>query len=193
LRLLPDLAARVLAGAGILEGIVRRRLTRPEAFFIGRGLDAAVAYEGALKMKEISYINAQAYAAGELKHGTLALIEPGIPVIALATQNSLFPKMQSNIQEVRARGGIIIAVVQEDLAEGEAGPEIATSKNGGKAGQNTGMEIAAEEIIRIPRVPEILAPVLSTIPLQLLAYYAAVARGCDVDHPRNLAKSVTVE
>jgi glucosamine--fructose-6-phosphate aminotransferase (isomerizing) len=143
-----------------------------DAFFIGRGLDYAVALEGSLKLKEISYIHAEAYAAGELKHGTLALITENIPVIALATQPELHEKMWSNIKEVKARDAYVMAVVTEGDKE-------------------TGKEVDA--IFEVPATLPILAPVLTVIPLQLISYYASVMRGCDVDKPRNLAKSVTVE
>jgi glucosamine--fructose-6-phosphate aminotransferase (isomerizing) len=141
-------------------------------FFIGRGLDYAVASEGSLKLKEISYIHAEAYAAGELKHGTLALIEKDVPVITVATQPFLFEKTLSNIKEVKAREATVLALAMEGLCE---------------------VEKEADQVFYIPRTHPLLTPVLSVIPLQLLAYYAAVARGCDVDQPRNLAKSVTVE
>jgi glucosamine--fructose-6-phosphate aminotransferase (isomerizing) len=142
------------------------------AFFIGRGLDNNVAMEGALKLKEISYIHAESYAAGELKHGTLALIIKGVPVIALATQSSLFDKMISNIKEVKAREASVFAFVMEGFSD---------------------IEQVADYVMYLPETHQLLAPVLSVIPLQLLAYHMAVARGCDVDQPRNLAKSVTVE
>ncbi len=142
------------------------------AFFIGRGLDHTVAMEGALKLKEISYIHAESYAAGELKHGTLALIVKGVPVIALATQMDLYDKVISNIKEVKAREATVIALTME----------------GAK-----GIEQVADYVMYLPKTNQLLAPVLSVIPLQLLAYYMAVARDCDVDQPRNLAKSVTVE
>ena len=141
-------------------------------FFIGRGLDYAVALEGALKLKEISYIHAEAYPAGELKHGTLALITEDIPVIAVATQPELYEKMWSNIKEIKARDAYVLAIVNE-------------------GDQHTIKEVDA--VVEIPRTVPILAPILSVIPLQLLAYYTAVMRECDVDKPRNLAKSVTVE
>lgn len=143
-----------------------------DLFFIGRGLDYAVALEGSLKLKEISYIHAEAYAAGELKHGTLALIEDNMPVVALATQDTLFDKMVSNIQEVKARGASVVALAMKGLSE---------------------VEKVTGKVVYIPKTHPLLAPVLSVIPLQLLAYHTAVARGCDVDKPRNLAKSVTVE
>jgi glucosamine--fructose-6-phosphate aminotransferase (isomerizing) len=143
-----------------------------DVFFIGRSLDYAVALEGALKLKEISYIHAEAYAAGELKHGTLALIIEGVPVIALATQTDVYEKMLSNIKEVKARDAVVIGI-------GFVGDQ----------------QIAkyVDHTILIPKTDKYLAPILAVIPLQLLAYYAAVTRGCDVDKPRNLAKSVTVE
>ena len=142
------------------------------AFYLGRGLDYNLAMEGALKIKEISYIHAEAFAAGELKHGTIALIEEGTPVIAIATQEELFEKMVSNMQEVKARGAYVIAVAQE---------------------HNKEVEKAADKVIYIPNVDDILSSILTVLPLQLLSYYVAVQRGCDVDKPRNLAKSVTVE
>jgi glucosamine--fructose-6-phosphate aminotransferase (isomerizing) len=141
-------------------------------FYIGRGLDYAVAMEGALKLKEISYIHAEAYAAGELKHGTLALIEDNVPVVALCTQTDLYDKTASNIQEVNARGASVLSLAMEGFEE---------------------VEKVSDKTIYIPETHPILAPILAVIPLQLLAYYTAVARGCDVDKPRNLAKSVTVE
>jgi len=146
--------------------------TSKSLFYIGRGLDYAVAMEGALKLKEISYIHAEAYAAGELKHGTLALIEDGVPVVALCTQRDLYDKTVSNIQEVNARGASVLALAMKGF---EA------------------VEKVSDRTMYIPETHPILAPILTVIPLQLLAYHTAVARGCDVDKPRNLAKSVTVE
>lgn len=143
-----------------------------DAFFLGRGLDYAVALEGALKLKEISYIHAEAYAAGELKHGTLALIEEGVPVIVLATQSNIYDKTISNLQEVKTRGAIVIGIGMEG---------------------DTELRKHADNLVMIPKADEDLAPILAVILLQLLAYYAALVRGCDVDKPRNLAKSVTVE
>ena len=142
------------------------------AFYLGRGLDYNIAMEGALKIKEISYIHAEAFAAGELKHGTIALIEKNTPVIAIASQQNLFEKMVSNMEEVRARGAYVIAIAQEGSNE---------------------VEKAADKVIYIPKVDDILSGILTVIPLQLLSYYVSVIRGCDVDKPRNLAKSVTVE
>lgn len=142
------------------------------AFYLGRGLDYNLAMEGALKIKEISYIHAEAFAAGELKHGTIALIEKSTPVVAIATQEDLFEKMASNMEEVRARGAYVIAIAQE---------------------KHTEVEKSADKVIYIPNVDDILSSILTVLPLQLLSYYVAVQRGCDVDKPRNLAKSVTVE
>ena len=141
-------------------------------FFIGRSLDYAVSLEGSLKLKEISYIHSEAYPAGELKHGTLALIEENVPVVALATQPDIFEKMVSNIVEVKARGGRILGFALEG---------------------DTELAKTADEVIYLPSTLPMLTPILSVIPLQMLAYYTSVVRGLDVDKPRNLAKSVTVE
>ena len=145
---------------------------KSDAFFLGRAIDYAVAMEGALKLKEISYIHAEAYAGGELKHGTLALIEEGVPVIALATQEDVYDKMISNIREVKAREAIVIGIGMKGDEE--------LSKH-------------VDHTIYVPRANKFIAPILAVVPLQLLAYYAAITRGADVDKPRNLAKSVTVE
>ena len=145
---------------------------KSDAFFLGRAIDYAVAMEGALKLKEISYIHAEAYAGGELKHGTLALIEEGVPVIALATQEDVYDKMISNIREVKAREAVVIGI-------GMKGDEELTKH--------------VDHTIYVPRANKFIAPILAVVPLQLLAYYAAITRGADVDKPRNLAKSVTVE
>ncbi|MNR07645.1 Glutamine--fructose-6-phosphate aminotransferase [isomerizing] [compost metagenome] len=137
-------------------------------FFIGRGVDYYVALEGALKLKEISYIQAEGFAGGELKHGTIALIEEGTPAIALLTQSHVCANMRSNVQEIMARGAHVCTISME------------------------GMEQESDHIV-LPHVHELLTPLVSVIPLQLIAYYAAKYRGCDIDKPRNLAKSVTVE
>ncbi len=142
------------------------------AFFIGRNLDYPVAMEGALKLKEISYIHAEACAAGELKHGPLALIEEGMPVVALATQEAILDKTLSNIQVVNARGGAVFAITREDFDD---------------------VSRQVESVFYLPAVIDVLTPVLSVVPTQLIAYYTAVTRDCSVDKPRNLAKSVTVE
>lgn len=169
----PQKAKQALELKDRVQELAQRIARHQNAFFIGRGLDYAAALEGALKLKEISYIHAEAYAAGELKHGTLALIEEGVPVICLVTQPHLAEKTISNIKEVKARGGWTIGVtvpeVQSQVAE------------------------AVDKVLVLPQTAPQWVPILAVIPLQLLAYYAAVARGCDVDQPRNLAKSVTVE
>ncbi len=172
LRKLPGQISEVLASEGLIKDLAAKFKGAEDIFFIGRGLDYAVAMEGSLKLKEISYIHAEAYAAGELKHGTLALIVEGVPVFALATQKHLYEKMLSNIKEVKARDATVVALVP-------AGDQ--------------GIQKSVDYVIRIPETLDFVAPVLSVVPLQLFAYYAAKARGCDVDKPRNLAKSVTVE
>lgn len=172
LRELPDKIESVLENGSVIKEFAARYAGCENSFFIGRGLDYAVAMEGALKLKEISYIHAEAYAAGELKHGTLALIVEGVPVVALATQRDVYDKMVSNIKEVKARDATVLALAPEGLAE---------------------LEQVADQVVYLPQTHPVLAPVLAVIPLQLLAYYMAVERGCEVDQPRNLAKSVTVE
>jgi glucosamine--fructose-6-phosphate aminotransferase (isomerizing) len=169
---LPERVEEVLEQAPQVECIADKYALTGSTFFIGRGLDYKVALEGALKLKEISYIHAEAYAAGELKHGTLALIEPGVPVIALATQHELEDKTLSNVKEVKARGAVVIGLTTQGLSA---------------------LEEESDELIVLPAVDPLLAPILAVVPLQLFAYYMAVKRGCDVDKPRNLAKSVTVE
>lgn len=169
---LPDKTLQVLECAAAVEAIANKYHQASNSFFLGRGLDYMIVLEGALKLKEISYIHAEAYAAGELKHGTLALIEEGIPVVSLVTQDDLQDKMVSNIKEVKARKGTIIGITKEGMVK--------TIEE-------------CDEVITIPDTDQLFTPLLSVIPLQLLAYYMAVARGCDVDKPRNLAKSVTVE
>lgn len=143
-----------------------------DMFFIGRNVDYALSLEASLKLKEISYIHSEAYAAGELKHGTISLIENGTLVIALCTYRPLLEKMISNIKEVKARGASVIAVINEDDAQ---------------------TETVADYVIRIPECESIATPSLTIVPLQLFAYYIASLKGCDIDKPRNLAKSVTVE
>lgn len=173
---LPEQVDRVIkAFDAKTKAVAARWKQAKDVFYLGRGLDYAVAMEGQLKLKEISYIHAEALAAGELKHGTLALIEEGVPVVALATQNHLFEKTLSNLKEVGARGGRILALALEGCPDRES------------------LEEAADEVWYLPTTHSQLAPVLAAVPLQLLAYYSATVRGCDVDKPRNLAKSVTVE
>ncbi|RKD21390.1 glutamine--fructose-6-phosphate transaminase [Caminicella sporogenes DSM 14501] len=172
LKTMPDKAQKILDNYQIIQQLADEQFNNESVFFMGRGLDVEVAFEGSLKLKEISYINSFAIAAGELKHGTIALIEDGTLVIALATQNHLYDKMLSNIKEVKARGAYVVAVAKEGNEE---------------------VEKTADKVIYIPDTMDELTPILSVIPLQLFAYYVSVARGNDVDKPRNLAKSVTVE
>ncbi len=172
LRELPDKIETILKNGNIIKDFAAQYCSCQSSFFIGRGLDHAVALEGALKLKEISYIHAEAYAAGELKHGTLALIVEGVPVIALATQQDIIEKMISNIKEVKARDATVLALAPEGY---------------------TGLEQVVDQVAYLPQTHSLLAPVLAVVPQQLLAYYMAVERGCEVDQPRNLAKSVTVE
>ena len=173
LKEMPEKVDKALEQEAYIKDEVAKELKEASsAFYLGRGLDYNIAMEGALKIKEISYIHAEAFAAGELKHGTIALIEKGTPVVAIATQEDLFEKMVSNMEEVKARGAYVIAVAQE---------------------KNKEVEKAADKVIYIPNVDDMLSSILSVLPLQLLSYYVAVQRGCDVDKPRNLAKSVTVE
>ncbi len=147
-------------------------------FYIGRGFDYSVAAEGSLKLKEISYIHSEVYAAGELKHGAISLITKDFPVIALATDDNLFDKMTSNIKEIKSRGGKVLLITTENIAREK--PSL----------QN---ETISDYIFEIPETKKLFLPIVTIIPLQLFAYYTAVLRGCDVDKPRNLAKSVTVE
>lgn len=170
--LLPEKAEKLLQNEEDIKTFAEENHMHKDMFFLGRGLDYAVAMEGSLKLKEISYIHSEAYAAGELKHGPIALIEDGTVVIALATQESLFEKMVSNIKEVKTRGANVLAFAMEGHTE---------------------IEKTVDTAKYITRTIELLTPVLSVIPLQLLSYYTSIAKGCDVDKPRNLAKSVTVE
>jgi len=149
---------------------------KENALFLGRGLHYPIALEGALKLKEISYIHAEGYPAGEMKHGPIALIDENLPVVTIAPQDHVFEKMIGNMQEAKARGGSIIAL---------------TTK--GNNTLDSILDRSRDFVIEIPRTPELLVPIVTVVPLQLLAYSIAVRRGCDVDQPRNLAKSVTVE
>lgn len=172
LKQIPEKLEKVLEKENDIKELAKELYKREQAFFIGRGPDCGVSYEGSLKLKEISYINSFAIAAGELKHGTIALIEQGTLVIALATQDRLFEKMLSNIQEIKARGAYVVGVAKEG---------------------NSSIEEQADRVIYIPDCIDEVTPLLSVVPLQLLAYYIAKLRGCDIDKPKNLAKSVTVE
>jgi glucosamine--fructose-6-phosphate aminotransferase (isomerizing) len=169
---LPEQVNHILQQSEKLKVVAESVSAHNNLFFIGRGLDYAVSLEGSLKLKEISYIHSEAYPAGELKHGTLALIEEGVPVIALATQDELFEKMVSNIIEVASRGAYILGIANEGNLE---------------------LKKSVDDVFYIPNTMPLLTPALSVVPLQLVAYYASLARGNDVDKPRNLAKSVTVE
>jgi len=172
MRELPGQVRRTLGLADQIRGIAEELRDARDVLFIGRHTGYPAALEGALKLKELSYLHAEGYPAGELKHGPIALVEEGVPVVAVATECHVYPKMLSNIQEVRARGARMIAVASE------GDEEIAAYAN---------------HVVYVPRVPELFAPVVVTPPLQMLAYDVAKLRGCDVDKPRNLAKSVTVE
>lgn len=169
---LPEKIKNSLECDEITKTLSKRIAKKEHIFFIGRGIDYPLCLEGSLKLKEISYIHCEGYGAGELKHGTISLIEPGTVVMAIATDDSLFGKMVSNIKEVHARGAFVIAVVKEGTK---------------------GIEDIADEVIFIPDTQRYLTPSLTVIPLQLLAYHTTVEKGFDVDKPRNLAKSVTVE
>ncbi len=172
LKAIPAQIEMLLANKQNIQKIANRYVGAKDVFFIGRGIDYAIGMEGSLKLKEISYIHSEAYAAGELKHGTISLIEEGTLVTSLVTQKELYKKTMSNIVEVRSRGAVVLAVTNED---------------------NTEIEKSADYVIYIPQTNKYFTNSLAIIPLQLFAYYVSVGRGCDVDKPRNLAKSVTVE
>ena len=172
LRTLPGKAESILADLDTPRRLAAELAGAGSIYFIGRGLDYATAMEGALKLKEISYIHAEAMPAGELKHGTLALVTDGTPVVAVATQQDVQSKMLLGLQEVKARRATVVAVAYEDDEE---------------------IGLVADHVLRIPRTADVFSPILAAIPLQLLAYYTALRLGRDIDQPRNLAKSVTVE
>ena len=172
LNALPELATHMLQSQDQLKYLASLYFGCKDIFFIGRNVDWAIALEGSLKLKEISYIHSEAYAAGELKHGTISLVEPGTLVVALCTYGPLREKMVSNIREVKARGAIVLALAEEGQPQ---------------------VEEAADHVVWLPKADPLLAPSLAVIPLQLFAYYVALLKGCDIDKPRNLAKSVTVE
>ena len=173
---LPKKMEQALKASGAVEEIVARYFNRSDFLYLGRGINYPIALEGALKLKEISYIHAEGYPAGEMKHGPIALIDSEMPVVSIAPNDHVFEKMLGNIQEVKARGGSVIAITTE-----------------GHDTLKSILDPAHDAIIPLPRVPEMLSPIAMVLPLQLLAYHIAVRRGCDVDQPRNLAKSVTVE
>src|SRR3954469_10879355 len=172
LRTLPQVVHRALQTEGAVTDWSAQFAMRKHALFLGRGVHYPIAMEGALKLKEISYIHAEAYPAGELKHGPLALVDTRMPVIAIAPRGALLEKLKSNMQEVRARGGELFVIADEDA----------------QLGAGVGLHV-----IQMPPHPALVSPIVHAIPLQLLAYHAAICRGTDVDKPRNLAKSVTVE
>ena len=169
---LPNLAGEVLDRDAEYEELANHFFKAQDFLFLGRGINYPIALEGALKLKEISYIHAEGYPAGEMKHGPIALIDETMPVVALVTKDSLYDKMVSQVQQAKARGGVVIAVATEG---------------------DEAIRREADHVIYVPKTPPLLAPVVNVIPLQLLSYHIAVRRGCDVDQPRNLAKSVTVE
>jgi glucosamine--fructose-6-phosphate aminotransferase (isomerizing) len=173
---LPQILEQAIRASAPTERLAERFYNRTDFLFLGRGINYPIALEGALKLKEISYIHAEGYPAGEMKHGPIALIDERMPVVAIAPDDHVFEKMVGNVQEAKARGGSVIAVVSEgDQRLGQV------------------LDATNDHLIAMPRTTPLLTPIVMTIPLQLLAYYIAVRRGCDVDQPRNLAKSVTVE
>jgi glutamine---fructose-6-phosphate transaminase (isomerizing) len=173
---LPQLVEQVLKADEQIQEVGARFHTRSDFLFLGRGIHYPIALEGALKLKEISYIHAEGYPAGEMKHGPIALIDDQMPVVALMPHDAVYEKMLGNVQEAKARGGTVIAVATE-----------------GAPGLDRILHPERDALIRLPPAPALTSPIVATVPLQLLAYHIAVRRGCDVDQPRNLAKSVTVE
>jgi glucosamine--fructose-6-phosphate aminotransferase (isomerizing) len=169
----PRQVTEALEASGEIKALAKTLTKVRDVLFFGRGRYYPLALEGALKLKEVSYIHAEGYAAGELKHGPIALIEQGLPIVVVAPKDDLFEKTLSNVEEVRARGAKVI------LISDEAGIRMAGNR--------------ADHVIRIPTADPLVLPILAAIPVQLLAYHVAVAKGTDVDQPRNLAKSVTVE
>jgi glucosamine--fructose-6-phosphate aminotransferase (isomerizing) len=175
---LPQILEQTLKVAPQVAEIAGRYHTRTDFLYLGRGINYPIALEGALKLKEISYIHAEGYPAGEMKHGPIALIDERMPVVTLAPQDHVFEKMIGNMQEVKARGGSVIAL---------------TSRGDSTATLRSMLDPSSDFVLELPPSPELLTPIVMSIPMQLLAYDIAVRRGCDVDQPRNLAKSVTVE
>ena len=169
---LPEMMGMLLPDQKQYETLARKYSRRSDFLYLGRGINYPLAMEGALKLKEISYIHAEGYPAGEMKHGPISLIDENMPVVALIPQDDLYEKMLSNVNEVKARGGIVIAIASEG---------------------DTDIQEKADHVIYIPRASRMVTPILMALPMQLMAYHMAVRRGCDVDQPRNLAKSVTVE
>ncbi len=173
---LPRLLEQTLRCEPLIESVAKRFYQFNDFLYLGRGINYPVALEGALKLKEISYIHAEGYPAGEMKHGPIALIDEQVPVVTIAPRDHVFDKMVSNLQEVRTRGGIVLALTHD-----------------GDATIENSLDPDRDVYLTVPESPPLLTPIVMTIPLQLLAYHIAVLRGCDVDQPRNLAKSVTVE
>ena len=169
---LPSAMARVLALDPEIDRLAGRLQAMKDALFLARGIHYPIALEGALKLKEISYVHAEGYPAGEMKHGPIALIDPQLPVIGIAPRGSLYEKVASNLREVKARDGVLVALVSEG---------------------DTEVRSFADHVLEMPLLIPALQPIVSVLPLQLLAYHVARRRGCDIDQPRNLAKSVTVE
>ena len=172
LEAIPEKVKEILADTSNIQRIAKKYKDASDFLFLGRGYNFPVALEGALKLKEISYIHAEGYPAAEMKHGPIALVDDKLPVVFVATKDSYYEKIVSNVQEIKARKGMVIAVATQN-------DEIIP-----------GM---ADDVMFVPDTDEVIAPLLSCIPLQLLSYYVGVAKGLDVDKPRNLAKSVTVE
>jgi glucosamine--fructose-6-phosphate aminotransferase (isomerizing) len=173
---LPTIIEQAVKASAAMERVAERFYNRADFLFLGRGINYPIALEGALKLKEISYIHAEGYPAGEMKHGPIALIDEQMPVVAIAPNDHVFEKMIGNVQEAKARGGSVIAVTTE-----------------GDSRMTAVLDPDKDMMIPMPATTALLTPIVMTIPLQLLAYHIAVRRGCDVDQPRNLAKSVTVE
>jgi glucosamine--fructose-6-phosphate aminotransferase (isomerizing) len=171
----PQILEQTLKACAGLDKVAERFYNRTDFLFLGRGINYPIALEGALKLKDVSYIHAEGYPAGEMKHGPIALIDERMPVVAIAPDDAVFDKMAGNVQEAKARGGSVIAVTTE------GDPRMGAVLDD------------RDVILPMPRTTALLTPIVMTIPLQLLAYHIAVRRGCDVDQPRNLAKSVTVE
>jgi glucosamine--fructose-6-phosphate aminotransferase (isomerizing) len=172
LKLMPDYAQQIVEDGSHVSDCAKYISQHANVFYIGRGINYGIALEGALKMKEISYIHAEGYAAGELKHGPFALLQHDTPVVAIVNQDPTYDAMLTNIKEVKSRKSPVIGLIREDDHETEK---------------------LVDTVIRVPNTHSIFSPIVNTITLQLLAYYAAKHRGCPIDFPRNLAKSVTVE
>jgi len=173
---MPETLEHAIKASAVMERVAERFYNRSDFLYLGRGINYPIALEGALKLKEISYIHAEGYPAGEMKHGPIALIDERMPVVMIAPQDHVFEKMIGNMQEVKARGGSVIAFTTR-----------------GDAKLQSSLDPVRDFVLELPRTPDLLTPIVMTLPLQLLAYDIAVRRGCDVDQPRNLAKSVTVE